>query len=143
MATLTEKTIDALHCSGAALEQYEKFYQEKKASEDALNKVIPRTVKAVLAAGLIDQTEVKDFERVLKSPEKTAEFLGRVANHHAEALSQVKAAEKDTVNTSMGKPIDKVNGKIKKASFNTGGKTAEPSEAVLEYCRQAGVVIPD
>jgi hypothetical protein len=80
----TLSVIDAFECAGAALEQAERYHQQKEAAAARAHSQISKAVDACLRAGLLQAGDTTKLASTLADHESTLEWLTKVAEYVAQ-----------------------------------------------------------
>ena len=80
MSNFVEKTVDYIQCVEAALDVAEKRLNEKRASDDRINDLLPKAVDALIQFERIDPADREKAASALTNHAKALEILIKAAD---------------------------------------------------------------
>lgn len=141
--TPNQTVIDALECSGTALEQAERYYQSKEAEARETQTRIQPAVDACLKAGLVRKEDTTKLASTLSNPVTALEWLTKVANYvTTQADAQVTRMGQAT--EAPGKPGSSRSDATKRASVGpfAGRRTSRLRESDIRLYENLGLPVP-
>ncbi len=104
-APLAEETVEAFQLVSATLEKAAQAYQTKQAQDDAIRRLIPDVVDALLINGRIEGEDKEACAKALRDPIKTLELLKFAASHRVAGEGSLPAtpASRDGSPVGYGK----------------------------------------
>lgn len=76
---MDEKFVEAIALAGQLLQEYEQYYQQKQAAQQAAYAEMPATVEALISRGLVVPEERSDLIQALSDHSQTLRLLQKTA----------------------------------------------------------------
>jgi hypothetical protein len=138
--TPNQTVIDALECSGVALEQAERYYQSKEAEAREAHARVQPAVEACLSAKLVLEQDTAKLASALSNPVTALEWLTKVARYVADNLNaQVQPMGGSDAPVNLGKA-----GTAKRASTSpfAGRRSSRLRESDIQLFKNLGLPVP-
>jgi hypothetical protein len=134
--------IDAIECAGAALEQSERYYQQKEAQDARARALIQPAVDACLKAGLVGEKETVKLAATLADPALALEWLTKVAEYVGQPAARI--GEPTTGNgNGNGHPGKSAATKKASASPFAGRRSSRLGPADVRLFENLGLPVPN
>lgn len=137
-----QTTIDAIECAGAALEQSERYYQQKEAQEARARALIPTAVSACQKAGLVDEKETTKLAATLADPALALEWLTKVAEYYAAPVDRMGGSTPAPTNgRANGRQTVKSSSQASPSPF-AGRRSSRLGPADIKLFENLGLPVP-